>query len=92
MNYYDHTRGLLTNLGPIRAACNIEALDEHPDSHSNLKKAIAINTALNLKSVPTCKNSALYIDKNNKPILAVFGDTEEKENAHGIPIGSHELF
>ena len=42
-------------------------------------------------AIPTQSLSGYWVNRNGKPILAYFGDSDSLENAHSVPVMSHSF-
>lgn len=79
-------------VGTIQVSCDIDALDARGDTAENYLKASIVKEALLDDNVPTRSTSTYFIDKNGKPILGYFGDSDSEENAHSVPAGFFSSF
>jgi len=73
--------------GPTIVNCDIEELDARPKSDLNYDQAFIIKQALLDESVPTRSVSGLWLDKNGKPMVGYFADSDVQVNAHSAPVG-----
>jgi hypothetical protein len=70
----------------MKVNCDIEVLDGRPDNQDNFIQRFQIKEALLDSAVSTWSFFSYWVDKNDKPMLAYFGDSYNKENAHSISV------